>query len=101
MCIAAVEKEPFAIRYVKDQTRELCLLAVSRSYATFKHIKEPTEEMRRAAERRREWEAVKKDGMMIQYIEEQTPELCLAAVRIGQNVQNLNYAWQPLRRTGI
>ena len=42
---------PFYIQYVKEQTPELCLVAVNH------------------------------DGWALQYVKEQTPEICLAAVR--------------------
>jgi hypothetical protein len=49
--LEAVKRSGYALRYVKEQTPELCL------------------------------EAVKRSGDALQYVKEQTPELCLEAVK--------------------
>jgi len=48
--IKAVESDGYALRYVKDQTPEVCL------------------------------KAVESDGDALQYVKDQTPEVCLKAV---------------------
>ena len=57
----AVERNGFALQYVKEQTLEICL------------------------------EAVKQNGDALQYVQNQTPELCLEAVKQnGYAIQFVN-----------
>ena len=83
------------IEYVKEQTPELCKLAVEQNWKTLQYVKEQTEELCLAAVKQNGrvlefvknqtpeicLEAVKQNGLALHYVKEQTPELCLAAVK--------------------
>jgi len=59
--LQAVKLNGFDLRYVKEQTPEICL------------------------------EAVKKNGYALRYVKEQTPEICLEAVKLnGYALQYVN-----------
>lgn len=78
----AIRKDPFNIYYVKRQTPELCMLAVSTAAHSLVWVKEQTPELCAIA--------VARDGMLLQHVKRQTPELCMTAVR--QNGLALRFA---------
>lgn len=55
------------------QSYDICLAALNRNASAIKYIKNPDDRLCYAA--------VSKDGCTIQYISNQTPELCLTAVK--------------------
>jgi len=57
--LEAVKQDGYALKYVKEQTPEICLAAV------------------------------KQDGHALRYVKEQTPEICLAAVKQYGYTSNL------------
>lgn len=61
------------LRYVKDQTPELCLAAIQQDGSAIRFVRDQTTELCLAA--------VQQNGMLLSYVKKQTPELCLAAVR--------------------
>ncbi len=63
---------PHSLKYVKEQTREICLAAVKKDGIVLEFVKEQNLEICLAA--------VKQDGWSLYYVKEQTPEICLAAV---------------------
>lgn len=67
-----VAKNPYNIQYVREQTEELCKLAVQIYPYTIKYVKDQTEELCKLA--------VENNGYAIEYVREQTPELCKIAV---------------------
>jgi hypothetical protein len=71
MRLKAVKQSGIAIRFIKDQTLELCKAVRSPYY--FKYIKDPTPEMC--------LEAVKEYPHNLKYVREQTPEMCIIAVK--------------------
>ncbi len=73
LCLLAVRKNGTNIRYVKEQTPELCMEAVKQGGLSLKYVKDQTPELCMVA--------VKRDGYNIQYVKEQTPELCMEAVK--------------------
>ena len=68
-----VKKDAFALQYVKNQTPELCLLAVKQNGIVVHYVKEQTPEICLLA--------VQQTGYAIEYIRNQTPELCLLAAK--------------------
>ena len=72
LCLAAVTQCGDAIKYVNEQTPEICLAAVISSGWTLNYVKEQTPEICLAA--------VTSIGHSLEYVKEQTPEICLAAV---------------------
>ena len=76
-----VIKDGYVLRYVTEQTPEICLAAVKQNGYALKYVREQTPELCLAA--------VKQDGYSLKYVREQTPELCLAAVK--QNCDALQF----------
>mgnify|MGYP000317113444 CR=1 FL=1 len=68
-----IQYEPVVIRYVRNQTEELCRVAIEKNPYALSYIRNQTEEMCLLA--------MKKDSMMLEWIKNQTEELCLSAVR--------------------
>jgi hypothetical protein len=73
MRLVAVRIDGSALRYVKEQTREICLAAVRQNGLALRYVKEQAPEIC--------LEAVRQNGFALEYVREQTPEICLAAVR--------------------
>jgi predicted RNase H-like nuclease len=73
ICLKAVKQNGNALEYVKEQTPELCLEAVKENGYSLQYVKEQTPEIC--------LEAVKKNWSALQYVKEQTPEICLEAVK--------------------
>jgi len=69
----AVANSGLALKYVKNQTPELCLMATSQYSSVVKDIVNPTPELL--------LDIVKRQPYSIYYIKNQTPELCLTAVK--------------------
>jgi hypothetical protein len=68
-----IQKNSYLLRFVKEQTHEMCLAAVKRNGYILQYVREQTPEICLAA--------VKQNGYALKYVQEQTPEICLAAVR--------------------
>ena len=79
--LEAVKQNGYALRYVAEQTEEICLEAVKQNGDALRYVAEQTEEIC--------LEAVKQDGYALQYVAEQTEEICLEAVK--QNRDALQY----------
>lgn len=77
----AVHAWGHALKYVKDQTPDLCLKAVNQDGRALRLVKEQTTEICLAA--------VKQNGKALRCVKRQTPQICLAAVR--QNGRALIY----------
>jgi hypothetical protein len=73
ICLEAVKKNGWALRYVKKQTPEICLAAVKENGWALQYVKEQTSEICLAA--------VKKAGTALEHVKEQTPEICSAALK--------------------
>lgn len=76
-----VEKDARALKYIEDQSEELCLKAVKKFGCALEYVKHQTPEIC--------MEAVKQDGYALKFVKEQTPVLCLAAVQ--QDVYALKF----------
>lgn len=84
MCIAAVKRkvledyfveiglDDYDLKFVKEQTTEICIEAVRSNFKALEFVKEQTPELC--------LEAVRNDGNALRYVKEQTTELCLGAV---------------------
>ena len=66
-----IQKDGWALRYVKEQTPELCLAAVQQNGFAVQFVKEQSIEICLAA--------VQQYGTALRYVREQTPEICLEA----------------------
>jgi len=60
-CLAAVEQDGYALRYVKEQTEAICLKAVEQDGDALRYVKEQTEAIC--------LKAVEQDGDAIKYID--------------------------------
>jgi hypothetical protein len=67
------QKYVWTLQYVKEQTPELCLVAVNQAGLVLKYVREQTPEICLAA--------VQESGLALYYVREQTPEICLAAIK--------------------
>lgn len=65
------------LKYLKEQTEEICLRAVQQNGNALEYVKKQTEEIC--------MEAVKQNGVALRYVEEQTFEICFAAVSQTKN----------------
>lgn len=81
ICLAAVEQNVNALRFVNLQTPEICLSAVKRDGYALCYVKKQTPQLCLAA--------VEQNGCALGFVDIQTPEICLAAVR--QNGNALRY----------
>ena len=81
MCLIAVAKDFRTINYAKVQTEEMCLIAVRQYGSALQFVKEQTDAVC--------LEAVKNKGLAICFVENKTEEICLEAVR--QNGLALEY----------
>nr|QBK87597.1 MAG: protein of unknown function DUF4116 [Marseillevirus LCMAC201] len=73
ICLAAVKVNGLALKYVKVQTEEICLAAVQEYGRALESVKEQTSEICLAA--------VQRYGWALEFVKVQTPEICLAAVQ--------------------
>ena len=71
--LEVVKQDGWALRYVKEQTPEICLEAVKKNGYALQFVKDQTEEIC--------LEAVKQNGYALQYVKEQTEEICFEAVK--------------------
>ena len=70
--LKAVKKDGLALRYVSNQTEEICLKAVEQDSYALRFVLDQTEAIC--------LKAVEKNGDTLQYVREQTEEICLKAV---------------------
>ncbi|MCC0727225.1 DUF4116 domain-containing protein [Clostridioides sp. ZZV14-6045] len=73
LCIEAIRENSDAFKYVKNRTPKICMEVVKISGKKLKHIKNQTEEICK--------EAVKQNGLALEFVKEQTPEICLISVK--------------------
>lgn len=71
--LKTVKVFPESIKYIKEQTEDLCLLAVGNDGLTLKYVKMQTEQICIAA--------VRQCGSALKYVKIQTEQICIAAVR--------------------
>ena len=79
--LALVEKDPWNLRNIKNQTLQIALAAVKQRGNTLQFVKNQTPEIA--------LEAVKQEPSAIQFVKNQTPEIALAAVK--DNSWNFKY----------
>jgi hypothetical protein len=84
ICLAAVKQDGMTLQYVQSQTPDICLAAVEQTGMALQYVQSQTPDICLAA--------VKQDGMALQYVQSQTPDMCLAAVKqdgmVLKHVQN-------------
>ena len=73
ICLVAVKQNGYALQYVKEQTPDICLAAVQQNGYALQFVKQQTPDLCLAA--------VQQDGYALQFVKEQTRALCLAAVQ--------------------
>ena len=73
LCLIAVKNDWRSLQYVKEQTPEMCLIALQQSVTAFLHINEQTPEICRLA--------VRQEGTVLRFVKEQTLEICLEATK--------------------
>ena len=69
----AVKQDWNVLKYIKEQTEEMCIEAVKQNWYALKYVKEQTESIC--------IEAVKQDWHALQYVKEQTESICIEAVK--------------------
>ena len=109
VCSKAIHKNYHVIRYVRDQTPVLCWHALKETAYAFSYIKNPTKDMcmysiltpgpdeyeryenllSKEEYRQLALISVSRDGLRLEYADNQTEEICLEAVR--QNGKALKY----------
>ena len=102
-----LEKDPFLLQYVKQQTEDICLTAVQEDGRALRYVRQQTEDICVAAVRQCPGAitkvqkqtpkicltAVQQDPWMLQYVEHQTEEICTAAAR--RDPRALQYVRDP------
>jgi len=83
--LSLVKEYPSAIKYIRNPSNEMSLIAVSSGNIYIKYIKNPSEEV--------QLEALKENGDLIQYIRKPTKKAQLAAVK--QSGSNILYIHNP------
>ena len=71
--LEAVKKNGLNLRFVSDQTEEICLEAVRQDGYALKYVNEQTENIC--------LEAVRQDGYALKYVNKQTEAICLEAIK--------------------
>lgn len=77
LCMKAINLNSMTLQFVKEQTPELCMCAVENDGLSLQHVKEQTPEIC--------MHAVENNGLALQYVKEQTPEICICAVKKNGN----------------
>jgi len=73
LCTLAIMQNGSAIQFVKNQTKELCELAINKDGTSLQYVRDQTDELCRSV--------VQKEGFRIQYVKNPTDELCDLAVQ--------------------
>ena len=89
--LAAVSQEAYAIDYIKNPSEQVQLVAVKQEPFAIKYIKNPTKQVQLVA--------VKKDGYAIQYIKNPSEEVQLAAV--SQDGTAIRYIKNPSEKVQL
>lgn len=88
LCAFAVSKDGLNLKYIKEQTLELCKLAVQNNLDAIQYVRQEfknelilyaEEEKKKTIEE--DMARVTRDGMQLQYVKYQTPEICMEAVK--------------------
>ena len=104
MCFKALENEGYVLRYIKNPTEKMKLIAVKNDGFAIDLIKNPTEEMQILAVQQNgnvikfiknpsekvQEEAVKQNGLAIQYIENPSEKIQEEAIKQNFNVLRLD-----------
>ena len=73
ICLVAVKQNGCILEYVKEQTSGICLEAVKQNGYALEYVKDQIPEIC--------LEAVKQNGYALRYVKKQTPEICIAAIK--------------------
>ncbi len=81
ICKIAVKQEGYTLVYVKNQIDEICKIAVKQYGRALEYVKNQTDEICQLA--------VKEDGLALEYVKNQTDEICqLAVMQDGRAICN-------------
>lgn len=83
-----IKRAPLSIMFVKNQTENLCMLAITQNYAALQYIKVQTETMCLIA--------VLLNSEALQYVKHQTEKVCIAAV--ARNFHTLRLVKKPTKK---
>jgi len=72
-----IHRNPSLLKFIKNQTEDMCLLAVSRSCYVLGYVHNQTDEICMTA--------VEHNGIVLEDVENQTDEICYAAVLSNEN----------------
>jgi hypothetical protein len=73
ICIEAVKQNGLSLQYVKEQTADICIEAVKQNGLSLCFVKEQTADIC--------IKAVKQNGLSLCYVKEQTDDICIKAVK--------------------
>mgnify|MGYP000450382836 CR=1 FL=1 len=71
--LAAVIKDGCELQFVKNQTENICIIAICQNYVALKYVRNQTERIC--------WLAINSNPKTLLYIREQTESYCLQAVK--------------------
>ena len=77
--LIAVKQNGYCLRFINDQTPEICIAAVTQHYYAMKYIKDLNKFFKLNPIYR--LVAVKENGLMLEFIQDQTPEICSFAIK--------------------
>jgi hypothetical protein len=81
ICEVAVQNNPMALQYVREQTPELCLNAIRDNGLALEHVRDYTEALGNVA--------VAQNGLALRFIQRQTVHQCRVAIR--QNTKAVHH----------
>lgn len=73
MCILAVQNDGCALQYINNQSEEICILAVQNNPLALRYVKNQTDEICE--------QAVQKNGYSLRFVNVQTEKICKLAVQ--------------------
>jgi len=73
ICLIAVQQNGLALKYVKEQTEDICMKAIQSNWLALQYVKEQTHALC--------LEAVKRHWLALQYVKNQTTEIILEAIK--------------------
>jgi len=78
ICRIAIKQNPYALKYIANQTKEICRIAIKHNPYTLKYIDDQTEYICMLA--------IQRDPYTIQYVKKHTLKICTSAMKINPNV---------------
>jgi hypothetical protein len=94
LCKLAVQKDGYALKFVKNQTEELFKLAIQHNGGVLQFMKDQTEEICKLA--------VQQDGWALKYVIDKTEEICkLAVQQYGRALKYVDHQTEEICKLAV